>query len=82
VLANNQTKIQLLNMNSDNVAEIYRGLKITNCTGFATGAFSVYTINCMAVRSIESARRAIDNAHEKAKQEGRWLAGPKPSWIA
>ena len=74
--------IQLRNMNSDNVAEIYRGLKITNCTGFATGTFSVYTINCMAVSSIENARRAIDIAHEKAKREGRWLAGPKPSWIA
>ena len=82
MLANNQNVIQLRNMNSDNVAEIYRGLKITNCTGFATGTFSVYTINCMAVSSIESARRAIDNAHARFEREGRWLAGPKPSWVA
>ena len=69
-------------MKYDNVAEIYRGLKITNCTGFATGTFSVYTINCMAVSSIENARRAVDIAHGEGEREGRWLAGPKPSWIA
>jgi hypothetical protein len=82
VLAINQRGIQLLNMNSNNVAETYRGIEITKGAGFATGTFSVYLINCMSVFTIESARNAIDNAHDKAKQEGRWLAGPKPIWIA
>lgn len=68
-------------MNKNTVAETYRGVEITNGTGFATGTFSARLINCMSCFTIEDVRRAIDNAHEKAERERRWLAGPKPSWV-
>ena len=69
-------------MNKNTIAEIYRGVEITNGAGFAAGTFSARLINCISCFAIEDVRRAIDNAHEKAERDGRWLAGPKPSWAA